>query len=91
VLGLDAKNAAALNNRGNILMIESKYREAVNAYRAAAQASPQDSLIQINLARAYKRLGHNKSAKSAFLKAKRLDPAVQKQYRALAQELLNAL
>ena len=91
VLGLDAKNAAALNNRGNLLMIESKYQEAVNAYRAAAQASPQDSLIQINLARAYKRLGHNKSAKSAFLKAKKLDPAVQKQYRTLAQELLNTL
>ncbi len=91
VISLDAKNAAALNNRGNLLMIDSKYQEAVKAYQAAAQASPQDAHILVNLARAYKRLGQLKSAKAAFIKAKKLDPAVQKQYRALALELLNAL
>ncbi|MFA5371731.1 MAG: tetratricopeptide repeat protein, partial [Sideroxydans sp.] len=91
VIGVDAKNAAALNNRGNLLMIDSKYQEAVKAYQAAAQASPQDAHILVNQARAYKRLGQLKSAKAAFINAKKLDPDVQKQYRALALELLNAL
>ncbi|GAB1233020.1 hypothetical protein UT4_14860 [Ferrigenium sp. UT4] len=91
VISLEAKNAAALNNRGNLLMIDDKYKEAITAYTAAAQASPKDAGIQINLARAYKRLGQTKSAKAAFVRAKKLDPTVQKQYRALALELLNAL
>lgn len=91
VISLDAKNAAALNNRGNLLMIDGKYQDAVKAYQAAAQASPQDAQILVNLARAYKRLGHLESAKATFIKAKKLDPAVQEQYRALALELLNAL
>jgi len=91
IISLDPNNAAALNNRGNLLMIDDKYQDAVKSYHAAAQASPQDVYILINLARAYKRLGDTKNAKAAFLKAKKLDPAVQTQYRALALELLNAL
>lgn len=91
VISLDAKNAAALNNRGNLLMIESKYQEAADAYRAAAKASPGDALILVNLTLAYKRMGQTKNAKSTFLQAKKLDPSVAVQYRALAQELLNAL
>ncbi|GAB4116899.1 MAG: hypothetical protein Fur0026_04630 [Sideroxydans sp.] len=91
IISLDAKNADAWNNRGNLLMIEDKYQDAVKAYRTAQQTSPQDAQILVNLARAYKRLGDTKNAKAAFTKAKQLNPAVQKQYRALALELLNAL
>lgn len=91
IVSLDAKHAAALNNRGNLLMIDDKYQEAVKAYKAAAEASPQDAQIMVNLARAYKRLGQTKSAKAAFTQAKKLDPAVQKQYRALALELMSAM
>lgn len=91
VLSLDAKNASAHNNRGNLLMIDDKYQDAVKAYEAAAKLSPKDAHILVNLARAYKRLGNTKSAKETFIKAKKLDKNVQVQYRALALELLNAL
>jgi tetratricopeptide (TPR) repeat protein/DNA-binding beta-propeller fold protein YncE len=91
VLSLDAKNASAHNNRGNLFMIDDKYQDAVKAYEAAAKLSPKDAHILVNLARAYKRLGNTKSAKATFIKAKKLDKHVQVQYRALALELLNAL
>jgi tetratricopeptide (TPR) repeat protein/sugar lactone lactonase YvrE len=91
VLSLDAKNAAAYNNRGNLLMIDDKYQEAVKAYEVAAKLSPKDAQILINLARAYKRLGDTKKAKATFIKARQIDPGVQQQHRALALELLNAL
>ena len=41
VLSLEPKNAAALNNRGNIFMIDDKYQEAQKAYLAATQISAQ--------------------------------------------------
>lgn len=91
VLSLDAKNSAAMNNRGNLLMIEDKYQDALKSYQAAAQASPKDAQIMVNVARAYKRLGDTKKAKAAFIKAQGLDESVKEQYRALGQELLNAL
>ncbi len=91
VLSLDAKNASAHNNRGNLYMIDDKYQDAVKAYDAAAKLSPKDPHILVNLARAYKRLGNTKQAKATFINAKKLDRNVQVQYRALALELLNAL
>ncbi|MFH2134205.1 MAG: tetratricopeptide repeat protein [Pseudomonadota bacterium] len=91
VLSLDAKNASAHNNRGNLYMIDDKYQDAVKAYATAAKLSPKDPHILVNLARAYKRQGNTKSAKATFIKAKKLDKKVQVQYRALALELLNAL
>ena len=42
VLGKEPRNAAALNNRGNIFMLDEKYPEAQKAYLAATQASPED-------------------------------------------------
>ncbi len=91
VISLEPKNAAALNNRGNLLMIDDKYQDATKAYQAASKASPDDAQVWINLARAYKRVGDTKNAKAAFVKAQKLDPKVKEQYRALALELLNAL
>lgn len=91
VLSLDAKNASAHNNRGNLLMIDDKYQDAVKAYAAAAKLSPKDPHVLVNLARAYKRQGDTKNAKETFIKARKLDKNVQVQYRALALELLNAL
>ncbi len=91
VLSMQPKNAAALNNRGNIFMIEDKYKEAQKAYRAATRIAPKDAYLWVNLARAYKATKNIKGAKAAFIKAKRLDPAVKKQHRALGLELLNSL
>lgn len=91
VLELDAKNAAAMNNRGNIFMIEDKHLEAQKAYLAATQADPKDANLWVNLARAYKETNDIKKAKAAFIKAQGIDPAVKDEHRALALELLNAL
>lgn len=91
VISLDRKNAAAMNNRGNLFMIDDKYAEAQKAYLAATVASPKDAQIWVNLARSYTRTGDTKKAKAAFVKAQGLDPKVKEQYRALGMELLNAL
>lgn len=91
VLSLQPKNAAALNNRGNIFMIYDQYQEAQKAYVAATQITPQDAELWVNLARAYKAAGDTKKAKSAFVKAQTIDPAVKEDHRALGLELLNAL
>jgi len=91
VISLDRKNAAAMNNRGNLFMIDDKYAEAQKAYLAATVASPKDAQVWVNLARSYTRTGDTKKAKAAFVKAQGLDPKVKEQYRALGMELLNAL
>jgi tetratricopeptide (TPR) repeat protein len=91
VLSLQPKNAAALNNRGNIFMIYDQYQEAQKAYVAATQITPQDAELWVNLARAYKATGDTKKAKSAFVKAQTIDPEVKEVHRALGLELLNAL
>ena len=91
VLTLEPKNSAAMNNRGNIFMIEDKYLDAQKAYLAATQMSPKDANIWVNLARAYKATKDIKKAKAAFVKAQSLDPAVKDEHRALQLELLNTL
>ncbi|ADE10495.1 tetratricopeptide repeat protein [Sideroxydans lithotrophicus] len=91
VLSLEPKNAAAMNNRGNIFMIEDKHQEAQKAYLEATKMSPKDANIWVNLAKAYKATNDIKKAKAAFIKAKSLDPAVKEEHRALELELLNAL
>ena len=91
VISLEPKNAAALNNRGNLFMIDDKYQDAQKSYLAATQAAPKDANIWINLARAYKATNDIKKAKAAFVKAKSIDPAVNDEHRALSLELLNAL
>lgn len=91
VMLLDPKNASALNNKGNLLMIQDKYAEAQKAYLAATKLMPDDAQIWVNLTRAYMRTKGIKNAKAAFARAQKLDPKVKDQYRALALELNNAL
>jgi sugar lactone lactonase YvrE/fibronectin type 3 domain-containing protein len=91
VLTLEPKSSAAMNNRGNIFMIEDKYQDAQKAYLAATQISPGDANIWVNLARAYKATKDVKKAKAAFVKAESIDPAVKEGHRALELELLNTL
>jgi sugar lactone lactonase YvrE/fibronectin type 3 domain-containing protein len=91
VLTLEPKSSAAMNNRGNIFMIEDKYQDAQKAYLAATQVSPGDANIWVNLARAYKATKDVKKAKAAFVKAQSIDPAVKEGHRALELELLNTL
>lgn len=91
ILEAEPKNAAALNNRGNVLMLNEKYAEAQKAYVAATQASPDDPYIWVNLAKAYKATKDTKNAKAALVKAQRLDPSIKTKYKALALELLPSL
>jgi sugar lactone lactonase YvrE len=91
ILAADPKNAAALNNRGNVLMLNEKYSEAQKAYLAATQASPEDPHVWVNLAKSYKAVNETKNAKAAFVKAQKLDPSVKDKYKALALELLPSL
>lgn len=91
ILSAEPKNAAALNNRGNIFMLDGKYPEAQKAYLAATQASPEDPYVWVNLAKSYKAVNDTKKAKAAFVKAQRLNPSVKEKYKAMALELLNSL
>jgi DNA-binding beta-propeller fold protein YncE len=91
VLTLNPGNSSALNNRGNLLMIDDKYAEAQVAYRDASTANPDDPFILINLVKAYKALNKTKEAKEAFAKALSLDPNIKKRYKALSLELSNTL
>ena len=91
VLEIEPKNASALNNRGNLFMLDEKYPDAQKSYLAATQASPEDAYIWVNLARSYKAVKDTKKAKEAFVKAQHLDPSVKLKYKAMALELLNTL
>lgn len=91
VLTAEPKNAAALNNRGNIFMLKEKYPEAQKAYLAASQSDPKDAYVWVNLAKSYKAVNNTKKAKAAFIKAQKLDATVKEKYKALALELLNSL
>ena len=91
VLDSEPKNAAALNNRGNIFMLDEKYAEAQKAYLAATQSSPEDPYIWVNLAKSYKAVNDTKKAKAAFIKAQRLDPSVKVKHKAMALELSGSM
>lgn len=90
-ISLMPNNAAALNNRGNLFMIDEKYAEAKKAYLDAVQSSPDDPYIWINLAKAHKALKEHKEASNAFMQAQKLDAGIKKKYKALGLELSNML
>ncbi len=91
ILETEPKNASALNNRGNLLMLDEKYSEAQRAYSAAAQSSPEDPYVWVNLAKAYHATKNVKQAKAAFVTAQQLDPSVREKYKTMALEVLNSL
>jgi DNA-binding beta-propeller fold protein YncE len=91
VLSLDPKNPAALNNRGNLFMLQDRYRDAQKAYLAAAQSAANDAEVWVNLARAYKATKDTRKAKEAISKAQGLDPSVKRRYKALVLELTGTL
>jgi len=91
IVAAEPKNAAALNNRGNINMIEGDFAAAQKNYLSATLSNPEDAEIWVNLAKSYKAANNMKKAKEAFVKAQKLDPSIKNKYKALALELLNAL
>jgi tetratricopeptide (TPR) repeat protein len=91
IIAAEPKNAAALNNRGNILMIEGDHPAAQRNYQAAILSNPEDAEIWVNLAKSYKAENNMKKAKESFARAQKLDASIRNKYKALAMELLNAL
>ena len=91
VISLQPGNAAALNNRGNLFMLDDKYADAQKAYSEAAKLSPDDPYIWINLAKSHKAVNEIKQAKEAFAKAQALDHSIKKKYKALSLELSNTM
>lgn len=91
VLASEPKNAAALNNRGNIFMLNEKYSDAQKAYLAASLASPDDPYVWVNLAKSYKAVNDVKKAKAAFAKALKLDSSVKVKHKAMALELSGSM
>ena len=91
IVAAEPKNAAALNNRGNIFMIEGNYPAAQKNYLAATQSNPEDAEIWVNLAKSYKAVNNMKKAKESFVRAQKLDSSIKNKHKALALELLNAL
>lgn len=91
VVETQPRNAAALNNLGNLHMLDSQYAEAQKFYADAAKADAKDAEILVNLAQAYKAGKSVDKAKEAFIQAQKVDPAVATKYKALGLELLNTL
>jgi tetratricopeptide (TPR) repeat protein len=87
VLSLQPGNAAAMNHRGDLLMMDNKFADAIAAYRNAAKASPNDPNVWINLAKACKEVKDIKAAKAAFAKAQKLSSGIKQKYKALLLEL----
>lgn len=85
------RNAAALNNLGNLHMLDAQYADAQKWYAEAAKADPKDAEILVNLAQAYKAGKNVDKAKQAFAQAQRVDPAMAGKYKALGLELMNAM
>jgi tetratricopeptide (TPR) repeat protein/sugar lactone lactonase YvrE len=91
VVDSQPRNAAALNNLGNLYMLDAQYAEAQKFYADAAKADPKDPEILVNLAQAYKATRNVDKAKEAFAQAQKVDPAMAGKYKALGLELMNAL
>ena len=91
IISAEPKNAAALNNRGNLYLIEGDFSRAQKNYQAATLSSPEDAAIWVNLAKSYKAMKNKKQAKEAFARAQKLDETMKNQYKALALELLHAM
>ena len=91
IVAVEPKNAAALNNRGNLFMMVEDYPAAQKSYLAATQAAPNDAEIWVNLAKSYKAVNNMKKAKESFISAQKIDASIKNKYKALGLELLNAL
>ena len=91
IVATEPKNAAALNNRGNLFMMGEDYAAAQKSYLAATQVVADDAEIWVNLAKSYKAMNNMKKAKESFQAAQKIDGTIKNKYKALGLELLNGL
>jgi tetratricopeptide (TPR) repeat protein len=91
ILQKEKTNAAALNNKANVLFLSRRYKDAIQFYQKAATVEPKDALIWVNLARCHLKMNEVKKAQQAFRKAYDLNPKISSEYRMMSLELLNTL
>lgn len=87
ILAVDKTDAAALNNIGNISLLQERLEDARQAYESALKSAPDDVGIMSNLARVLLRSGKKDKAKKLFQEAASIDPRVNRRYCDLASEL----
>jgi sugar lactone lactonase YvrE len=87
ILGIQANDATALNNIGNIYLVQERLDDARIAYEAAYKNAPEDTGVMTNLARVLYRLGKNDEAKKLFQAAASIDPRVIRRHGELAARL----
>ncbi len=75
-LTVDAKNAAALNDLGNVAFVKGDYAEAAKQYLAATGADGRDADLWVNLVRAEVKLKDKAKAQEYGKKAADVDPDV---------------
>jgi tetratricopeptide (TPR) repeat protein len=91
VLEVDSQQVAALNNIGNLHLIEERYDEACAAYEMAVGIESDDAMLWINLARCNLKRKEKDKAREAFTRAQEIDKSVVQKYRVLAMELMSAI
>jgi len=89
ILAQEPKHASALNNRGNLYFASGDFERALEAYRVAQEAAPQDGGIRLNAALAYYRLGKLPEARAKFKEATQLKGDLGSQYAGFAKLLGN--
>ena len=89
ILAGNPRNAAALNNRGNLYYDRGDYEHALESYRFAEEVDAGDGGIRVNVALAYYRLGKLAEAQAKYREATRLQKDLGNQYRSLARLLGN--
>lgn len=87
LLSINKDDPMALNNIGNIYLLQERLADARQMYELAVQASPEDVGIRVNLARVLARTGQKNEAKQMFQAAADRDPRVLRHYGDLAAEL----
>lgn len=87
MLALDKSNAVALNNIGNINLLQERLEDAKQAYESALKLAPGEPGIMVNLARVLFQTGKQEEAKKLFQEATAIDPRVLRQYGDLAASL----
>lgn len=87
MLSIDKTNAVALNNIGNISLLQERLDDARQAYESALESAPDDPGIMCNLARVLLLMDKKEEARKLFRRAAEIDPRVLRQYQDLTAAL----
>ena len=70
----DPKNVVAWIKLGNILMDNTRYPEAINAYGKALELDPKNVDVRVDIGTCYRRIGKSDRAADEFRKAITINP-----------------